>query len=124
MTRWLFTAIGRDGGGEPKPLPVRRAPEVCLFSTRRRTHMGRCLIAVVAGGLLLSLTSPARAEELPKKYQEMADRGLEWLAKQQFRDGHWEAAGGQFATAMTGVAGTTLLMEGSTMREGKYADNI
>src|SRR6516165_656861 len=54
----------------------------------------------------------------------MADRGLEWLAKQQFRDGHWEAAGGQFSSAMTGVAGTTLLMEGSTLREGKYADNI
>jgi hypothetical protein len=74
--------------------------------------------------VLLVGAAPARADELPKKYQEMADRGLEWLAKQQFRDGHWEASGGQFATAMTGVAGTTLLMEGSTMREGKYADNI
>ena len=52
------------------------------------------------------------------------NQGLEWLAKQQFRDGHWEASGGQFSSAMTGVAGTTLLMEGSTMREGKYADNI
>src|SRR5947209_4220777 len=84
---------------------------------------GRRLTLAVALGLLPG-AAPARADELPKKYQEMADRGLEWLAKQQFRDGHWEAAGGQFSSAMTGVAGTTLLMEGSTMREGKYADNI
>src|SRR5690348_8827337 len=74
--------------------------------------------------ILVAATAPARADDLPKKYQDMADRGLEWLAKQQFKDGHWEAAGGQFATAMTGVAGTTLLMEGSTLREGKYSDNI
>src|SRR5262249_41994413 len=53
-----------------------------------------------------------------------ADRGLKWLAGQQARDGHWEAAGGQFASAMTGIAGMALLMEGSTIREGKYADNI
>src|SRR5215831_21048062 len=84
---------------------------------------GRMILVVTVVGLLIG-AAPVGAEELPKKYQEMADRGLEWLAKQQFRDGHWEAAGGQFASAMTGVAGTTLLMEGSTMREGKYADNI
>ncbi len=83
---------------------------------------GRLILAGTLGVLLAA--APARAEDLPKKYQDMADRGLEWLAKQQFRDGHWEANGGQFSSAMTGVAGTTLLMEGSTLREGKYADNI
>src|SRR5438105_13621585 len=82
------------------------------------------LIPVIVLGLVVFSAAPARADELPKKWQDMADRGLEWLAKQQFRDGHWEAAGGQFSSAMTGVAGTTLLMAGSTMREGKYADNI
>ncbi len=81
-------------------------------------------LTLAAALALVWAAAPARAEELPKKYQDMADLGLEWLSKQQFRDGHWEANGGQFATAMTGVAGTTLLMEGSTMREGKYADNI
>jgi hypothetical protein len=82
-------------------------------------------LPLFAGSLVLSLLgAAARGDSLPPKYQEMADRGLEWLAKQQFKDGHWEAAGGQFASAMTGIAGTTLLMEGSTMRDGKYADNI
>src|SRR5262249_42818131 len=51
-------------------------------------------------------------------------KALDWLAKQQHRDGHWEAAGGQFSSAMTGIAGLALLMEGSTIREGKYANNI
>jgi hypothetical protein len=71
----------------------------------------------------LGVGSPVRADEVPEKYQQVAARGLEWLAKQQARDGHWET-NGQFHSAMTGMAGTTLLMEGSTIREGKYKDNI
>jgi hypothetical protein len=85
--------------------------------------------------LILSLTlalltlplSPAppdaRGENLPDKYQAMADRALEWLAKQQHRDGHWET-NGQFHSAMTAMAGIVMLMEGSTIREGKYRDHI
>jgi hypothetical protein len=72
----------------------------------------------------LLLTLSVRGEDLPPKYREMARKGLEWLAKQQHRDGHWEAAGGQFSSAMTGIAGTALMMEGSTIREGKYKDHI
>src|SRR5262249_54060784 len=37
---------------------------------------------------------------------------------------HWEAQGGNFATAMTGMAGTVLMMEGSSVREGKYRTQI
>src|SRR5579883_2232867 len=74
--------------------------------------------------LPLSPAPPAaRAEDLPDKYQAMADRALEWLAKQQHRDGHWET-NGQFHSAMTAMAGIVMLMEGSTIREGKYRDNI
>jgi hypothetical protein len=80
------------------------------------------------GGVLALLfvpgPQPAPAEDLPAKYQALAEKGLQFLAKQQFRDGHWEAAGGQFGSAMTALAATTMLMEGSTLREGKYADNI
>jgi hypothetical protein len=77
--------------------------------------------AVLLVGLCLS---PARGDEVPPKAQEMTDKALAWLAKQQHRDGRWEASGGQFASAMTGIAGLALLMEGSTIREGKYANNI
>ncbi|HMF15094.1 MAG TPA: prenyltransferase/squalene oxidase repeat-containing protein [Gemmataceae bacterium] len=64
------------------------------------------------------------AEELEPKVKDAVNKGLEWLAKNQNRDGHWEAAGGQYAPAMTGMAGMALLMEGSTTRDGKYANNI
>src|SRR5262249_31916417 len=46
------------------------------------------------------------------------------LAGAQRSDGHWEGDGGQYPTSMTALAGMALLMEGSTLREGKYADNI
>src|SRR5262249_41049977 len=45
-------------------------------------------------------------------------------AKQQHADGHWGANGDQYSVAMTGVAAQALLMEGSTVRDGKYSKNI
>src|SRR5262249_58221327 len=38
--------------------------------------------------------------------------------------GNGEAQGGQYPTSRTAVAGMAFLMEGSTMREGKYSSNI
>ncbi len=75
-------------------------------------------VCVALGG------SSARADEIPGKYRPTIQKGLDWLVKQQFRDGHWEAQGGQYPVSMTGLAGIALLSEGSTMREGKYSENI
>lgn len=85
--------------------------------------MTRTAIAMSVVGLLL-VTASARADEVPEKVKTAIDRGLKWFADQQNRDGHWEANGGQYPTAMTALAGMTMLMEGSTLREGKYADNL
>jgi hypothetical protein len=52
-----------------------------------------------------------------------AERGLEWLAKQQKR-GYWEANGGQYRVAMTALSGIAFISEGSTTTRGKYAENI
>jgi hypothetical protein len=80
---------------------------------------------VMAGCGLLALTArPARSEPIPKKYQKTVEKGLEWLAKQQHADGHWGANGDQYTVAMTGVAAQALLMEGSTVRDGKYSKNL
>jgi squalene cyclase len=84
--------------------------------------MSRVMPLALAAAMLAA--PAARGEDLPPRYREMAQRGLEWLARQQHRDGHWEAAGGHFHSAMTGMAGIALLMEGSTIREGKYRQNI
>jgi len=74
--------------------------------------------------LLAAGAAPARADETPAEYRAAVNKGLEWLAKNQARDGHWEAFGGQYPVTMTALGGMALLMEGSTIREGKYKDHI
>ncbi len=75
--------------------------------------------------VLAGFTGPAlQAEEIPAKYRETVRKGLEYLVRNQFKDGHWGANGDQYPVSMTALAGMALLMEGSTVREGKYAPNI
>lgn len=59
-----------------------------------------------------------------EKDRDIVSAGLEYLAKSQFADGHWEGDDGQHPVAMTGLIGIALLMEGSTAREGQYTANI
>lgn len=78
--------------------------------------------AAAAGGVPLPL---AAAQERKKADVEAAvERGLDYLKKVQAQDGHWEAPGGQYPTSVTGVTGMAFLMEGSTIREGKYSDQV
>jgi hypothetical protein len=78
----------------------------------------------VPWALVLVAGSAARADDIPPKYREVIRKGLEYLAHSQHRDGHWDAISGQYPTTMTSLAGMAFLMEGSTIREGKYADNV
>ena len=78
--------------------------------------LGSCLAGLLA--------APVRADELSPKVKEAVDKGLKWFADTQNRDGHWEAMGNQYPTSMTALGGMTMLMEGSTLREGKYSDNL
>jgi len=85
---------------------------------KRLTFLG-----IVALALLFSATA-VRSENIPPEYRAAINKGLEWVAREQNRDGHWEAMGGQYPVTMTSLAGMSMLMEGSTIREGKYADRI
>src|SRR5581483_6965736 len=98
----------------PAPMPI----EVTRMAVSHRI----CLFLACLGAALLvpGLAGPARGDELPDKYKEVVKKGLEYLAKQQFKDGHWGANGDQYPVSMTGLAGLAMLMEGSTIREGKY----
>jgi hypothetical protein len=78
-------------------------------------------LSVVCGALVVST---AYADDIPAKYREVVAKGLDYLAKTQNGDGSWAANGGQYPTTMTALAGQALLMEGSTIREGKYAKQI
>jgi prenyltransferase beta subunit len=82
----------------------------------------RLLLASVA--LVAAPAAAVRAEPLEPQYEKMVEKALQWLIKQQHEDGHWEAGGGQFASAMTAMAGINLLQEGSTLREGRFRKQI
>ncbi len=88
----------------------------------RRKFLAGLAVSACAGRLLE--TGGARADEMAVDVQKTVEKGLDWLVKQQHRDGHWEGNGGQFPEVMTSLAGLAFLMEGSTLREGRYADKI
>lgn len=58
--------------------------------------------------------------------RQAIDRGLNYLAQTQSREGMWRSQGnmGEFPVAMTALAGLALLASGSTTTEGKYAPNV
>src|SRR5437773_2460143 len=84
----------------------------------------RHLITLFAVVAVLAHAATLRADEIAPKYREVINKGLEYLARVQNRDGHWDANGGTYPTTMTAMAGMALLMEGSTLRDGKYAERI
>src|SRR5215471_11960759 len=59
-----------------------------------------------------------------KRVEHVVSRGLEWVANTQSRLGSWTAVENRYPTAMTALAGISLLQEGSTTTQGKYAANI
>lgn len=67
----------------------------------------------------------AETQKILAKYKPTVDAGLQWLSRNQARDGHWEVApGGSHPIPMTALAGMALLAEGSTMSQGKYSREI
>lgn len=80
----------------------------------------QCVIVAIA--TLVTVPS-AQAEGIPGPYRDCVKRGLNWLVAQQKGDGSW-SSNGQYPITMTGLGGMSLLLEGSTVREGKYRDNI
>src|SRR5690349_8100959 len=74
--------------------------------------------------IALLIVSPIRAEDVPEKYRPVVKKGLEWLVKQQHKDGHWSAASDQYPTALTAFAGLALVAEGSTPKKGDHAKAI
>ena len=81
------------------------------------------IVAVV--GLTCLLTgSLAHAGRLDSKIKRDVGRALDYLAREQRRQGYWEANGGQYRVAMTALSANAMLCEGSTTTRGKYAKNI
>ena len=79
-------------------------------------------ILTVAGVLATSL--PARADKLDPKIEQAIKSATDYLAREQRRQGYWEANGGQYRVAMTALAANALLASGSTTTRGPYAKNV
>ncbi len=75
---------------------------------------------VVAGGVHAARAAKQRDPQVVRA----VNRALDYLAREQRRQGFWEANGGQYRVAMTALAGLALAAEGSTTTQGKYAPNI
>ncbi|MCE9568132.1 MAG: terpene cyclase/mutase family protein [Planctomycetes bacterium] len=86
------------------------------------------IATVGALSAIVAVPAPVPAQEkkddIKKRVEESVEKGLEYLKKTQAQDGHWEAQGGQYPTTMTALAGMCFLMEGSTLKEGKYSDQV
>ncbi|MSQ93448.1 MAG: hypothetical protein EXR98_02705 [Gemmataceae bacterium] len=83
----------------------------------------RWTLALVSFSVVALLAPYSQAEPLTDKQQAAVNKGLEWLKKNQVKDGTW-SAGGQNPVAMTSMAGLAMLCEGSTVTQGKYRDSI
>ena len=83
------------------------------------------LLAAVLAAPTAALAGPSPDLITPQAEAAIRD-GLEWLARNQQRNGAWSAGGGRarYEGAMTGLAGMALLASGSTTTRGPYADNI
>src|SRR5262245_46505601 len=91
-----------------------------------------CLIAVAAWSV--GEPDSASADEIPKEFHETIAKGLEFLAKNQFDDGHWEGDEGKRPVATTALAGIALLMESDRSQDrrlgirrvdgAKYLSNV
>ncbi len=82
------------------------------------------VLAVVLIATFGSIPSGFGQDKTKEDVAETVRKGLEWLARQQRNDGSFEVAGGQNPTAMTGIAGMAFLLEGSTIKDGKYSQQI
>src|SRR3954469_6160372 len=77
--------------------------------------------------LALVFCAPMKADEIPARYRPTVDKGLQWLKSQGIRSGdevRWEARQGEDNVSLTAPAGLAFLMEGSTLKEGKYRTEV
>src|SRR3954466_10527321 len=82
------------------------------------------VVALTLASAVLFITSrTAHGAIDDARTRKIISEGLDYLAFNQHKLGHWTAQG-RYPTAMTALAGLAFLSEGSTTTTGKYSDNI
>ncbi len=74
--------------------------------------------------LIAGLTLPQIHAADDPKLDSAIRSSLDYLSTLQKRQGYWEAEQGQYRVAMTALAGTAMLAEGSTATSGRYSQQI
>jgi hypothetical protein len=95
----------------------------------------KCLFILMAA--VFAVAAPVRAQtpdaalaadppEISPATREAINKGLEFLARTQNRDGSWRTSGGtgDYPVAMTSLAALALMSSGSTPTQGPYARNV
>jgi hypothetical protein len=72
----------------------------------------------------LTATPTAPPEVPAPDVRENVKKALKWLAGRQNKDGTWTGNNNAFRTLTTSYCGLALLMEGSTLGEGAYSENL
>ena len=83
-----------------------------------------CVLLVGVGVLASDSSALAAKRKKDPKVKLQIYRALDYLKREQRKQGYWEANTGQYRVAMTALAANALLCEGSTTTRGKYAENI
>lgn len=95
---------------------------------RRRQEIVTALL--MAGVVLSGAPSVFAGKRLPKhitpETEAAINKGLQYLARQQGRDGAWRSSGnmGSYPVSMTALAGLAFLAHGDTTTQGKFAPNV
>jgi hypothetical protein len=76
-----------------------------------------CLL--IAAARLVHAPDEAQADSAPEKYRDTVRKALDFLVKNQHKDGHWEGTGGNHPVAITGLTGLALLMQKDRRRYGR-----
>ncbi len=88
------------------------------------SKLSRVILALVL--LCQGVLPRVQAEEIKRdpKMDLAVSKALDFLSREQRRQGYWEANGGQYRVAMTALSGMAFLCDGSTTTRGRYSKNV
>lgn len=92
----------------------------------QHSYLKNLLSISIAIIMLASFATPADAAKRKRdpKRRAAAIKALDYLKREQRRQGYWEANNGTYRIPMTALSGMAMLCEGSTTTRGKYAEPI
>jgi squalene cyclase len=89
-----------------------------------RSRWFRSPTVAIALATVAAVRLPPAATADEARAEQVVSKALDWLAARQSRRGSWAANEGRYPTAMTALAGTALLLVGSTTPLGRYAEPV